>query len=281
MFNVDQSIAQWRRRMLAAGVNNQAVLDELESHLREGVARRLQSGIDPEQAFEAATREIGEAPALKTEFAKAGRRLEAGRTRTWYACFVFLVGLILFVSGETIFHLPMALGEQARAFTAVVFTLAVVCGWRYAVPYLPLGAVRQGVTAIGPACGFYLKAGALLMPAALAWFFSVMVLVPKLREMSYAAGTTLFDVGDAGAIGRAWEKIAQGMIFLAAHDVSIMGAAVVVFALLEWRSSAWRRYRRAAVGAGIYVFNCAVLLSLMLMVIFAIIASSPAASHVK
>jgi hypothetical protein len=281
MFDLDKSVSEWRQRMISAGVKNPAVLDELENHVREDSARRVQSGAVPETAFEAAAREIGEAQELKTEFAKSGRPPEAGRTRMWYASVVVLVGLILFVSGGTIFHLQMPPGEQMMALTAVIVTLMVACGWRHAVSFLPLGAIRQRVTAIGPVFGFYLKAGGFVMPAALVWFVSAMVLMPKLREMCYATGTAVFDFANDSAIGNAWAKIAQGMIFLTAHDLSITGAAVVFFVLLEWRSSVWRRYRRAAVGTGIYVFNFAVLLSLMLMIISALIGWSSLASHVK
>ena len=37
MFNLDQSITEWRRQMLAAGIKTPALLDELESHLRDDV----------------------------------------------------------------------------------------------------------------------------------------------------------------------------------------------------------------------------------------------------
>jgi len=74
MFNLEQSISDWRRRMLAAGVKNPNVLDELESHLREDVERQIQSGSSAEQAFEAAVQRIGQAGSLKREFAKVGGR---------------------------------------------------------------------------------------------------------------------------------------------------------------------------------------------------------------
>ncbi len=35
MFNLEQSIAEWRQQMLAAGPKNPTPLNELESHLRE------------------------------------------------------------------------------------------------------------------------------------------------------------------------------------------------------------------------------------------------------
>jgi hypothetical protein len=71
MFNLEQSIAEWRRRMLAAGVKNSNVLDELENHLREDVEKQVREGSSVQQAFEAATRQIGQANVLKTEFVKA------------------------------------------------------------------------------------------------------------------------------------------------------------------------------------------------------------------
>jgi len=57
--------------MLAAGVKNPNVLDELESHLREDVERRMQSGLNAPQAFEIAAQSIGQPIALQHEFAKA------------------------------------------------------------------------------------------------------------------------------------------------------------------------------------------------------------------
>jgi hypothetical protein len=70
MFNLEQAISEWRRHMLAAGVNNPDVVDELESHLREDVARQVQSGETAEQAFEAAVQRVGQASLLQREFAK-------------------------------------------------------------------------------------------------------------------------------------------------------------------------------------------------------------------
>jgi hypothetical protein len=71
MYNLDTSIKAWRRQMLSAGLRNPLVLDELESHLREDVQRRMQSGLGAEQAFESAVRCIGQPDALQNEFAKS------------------------------------------------------------------------------------------------------------------------------------------------------------------------------------------------------------------
>src|SRR5689334_10989039 len=72
MFNLEQAISQWRRQMRSAGVRNPDIMDELESHLREDLARRAQSGESEEQAFEGAVRAVGQANLLQHEFAKLG-----------------------------------------------------------------------------------------------------------------------------------------------------------------------------------------------------------------
>ena len=73
MFNLDQAVAEWRRRMLAAGIKTPVPLDELENHLRDDVEQQVRSGADAQQAFEAAVLRIGQAAALKREFTKVGQ----------------------------------------------------------------------------------------------------------------------------------------------------------------------------------------------------------------
>ena len=70
MFNLEQSISEWRKQMLSAGLKNPDIVDELESHLREDWARRVQSGQSEEQAFEGAVQGVGQPSLLKHEFAK-------------------------------------------------------------------------------------------------------------------------------------------------------------------------------------------------------------------
>jgi hypothetical protein len=72
MFNLEQSIAEWRRQMLAAGVKTPVPLDELESHLREEVEQQMRSGEGAQEAFESAVQRIGQPAVIQDEFAKAG-----------------------------------------------------------------------------------------------------------------------------------------------------------------------------------------------------------------
>jgi hypothetical protein len=72
MFNLEEKIAEWRREMLAGGVKTPEVLDELESHLREDIERKVQSGLNIQLAFERVVEQTGRAEVLKEEFVKVG-----------------------------------------------------------------------------------------------------------------------------------------------------------------------------------------------------------------
>jgi len=72
MFKLEQSIAEWRRKMLVAGIQTPVPLEELESHLREEIGEQIQSGMPEEQAFGIAVKNIGQAGPLKIEFKNAG-----------------------------------------------------------------------------------------------------------------------------------------------------------------------------------------------------------------
>jgi hypothetical protein len=109
MFDLDQAIAEWRGQMLAAGIKTPVPLEELESHLREDVEQQVRSGVDPEQAFEAATRQMGRASELKSEFKKTcGMKWSAGSLRFGIIGLAItvtlnLVGLFLLHKSSSVF----------------------------------------------------------------------------------------------------------------------------------------------------------------------------------
>jgi hypothetical protein len=71
MFDLEQAIAEWRRQMLAAGIESPVPLEELECHLREETGQQINSGLNEPAAFDSAVQKIGRAGALKHEFQKA------------------------------------------------------------------------------------------------------------------------------------------------------------------------------------------------------------------
>jgi hypothetical protein len=74
MHNFDPQIANWRRQLLAVGIKNADVLDELESHLREEIERRSRAGADVSRVFEMAAAQFGQPQTLKAEFDRVNDR---------------------------------------------------------------------------------------------------------------------------------------------------------------------------------------------------------------
>ena len=68
MFNLEQSIVDWRQQMLAAGIKTPVPLEELEIHLREDIEQQLHKGISAQIAFDAAVKQLGHAHVLRQEF---------------------------------------------------------------------------------------------------------------------------------------------------------------------------------------------------------------------
>jgi hypothetical protein len=97
MFNLEQSIADWRRQMLAAGVNGSDVLDELEGHLRADFRALVSSGNSEEEAFQRAVAQVGAPGALRMEFNKLGdamiRPVKIGTT-LWITATVVVAALL-------------------------------------------------------------------------------------------------------------------------------------------------------------------------------------------
>jgi hypothetical protein len=70
MMNLEQAIAEWRRQMLAAGINNPVPLEELESHLRQDIHALVSAGKEESEAFQLAVSRLGSPAAVRIEFSK-------------------------------------------------------------------------------------------------------------------------------------------------------------------------------------------------------------------
>ena len=79
MFDLKQSITDWRRQMLAAGIKTPVPLEELESHLHEEIGRLVKSGLDEQSAFNTSVEKIGPMQAIRNEFEKVEE--ESARAR--------------------------------------------------------------------------------------------------------------------------------------------------------------------------------------------------------
>ena len=157
MFDLDKVIAEWRQQMRNAGLESPVPLDELEGHLRDDIQEQMRSGIDAQQAFEAAIERVGPAHALKAEFEKAG---EARRKRERRLLGIFVMGFAgfygLFVGACVLFKLgsfsDVVLKEQASALLATALTILLMVSGRFAhrfFPVIPHKQTRVGIYAAG------------------------------------------------------------------------------------------------------------------------------------
>jgi hypothetical protein len=133
MFNLEQSILEWRRQMLAAGIKSPA-LDELESHLREEIERQIKSGQSPQTAFEMAVKTIGRGAELKKEFKKC-EPLEARLVKLLsigcsVAAFIFLLWWLSFLLIEET--------GWMNKITGLMAVMTTILAWKYNYKYLPV-----------------------------------------------------------------------------------------------------------------------------------------------
>ena len=174
MFDLKQSIADWRRQMLAAGIKTPVPLDELESHLHEEIERQMKSGLNGQEAFQFSVKKIGQADMLKAEFEKAYGLKEARPGKVigiacctfaelfsllmtprllGIACCTFagLFSLLMAPRLLTIHELSMA--ERMWGLGAVALTMLSIVSWRFSHNYLPAIRNRRVRIAVGVACG--------------------------------------------------------------------------------------------------------------------------------
>jgi len=117
-----------------------------------------------------------------------------------------------------------------------------------------------------PRWATYVKATTFLAPSLILWTFSCVFLMPKLKQI-------------CGNAGFALPTVLQATLFATSHSSVILAGLVLFFIFLEWRSSAWPKYRRATLGTGVFLINALVLLLITMMVFSALIAAPAMAHH--
>jgi len=172
MRKLESMIAEWRARMAAGGIKSPAVLDELESHLREEVERNLQAGRDEAEAFENAVERMGRSDLLGAEFAKIeeSEGFEKSLLRMGYsfltvlkekrmsriigiACCVFASLYSLLLAPHLFLIHELSPMQRILGLTAVVMTVVSLAGLRFNYKLLPVIRNKRIRTWIGLACG--------------------------------------------------------------------------------------------------------------------------------
>lgn len=135
MFDLEHSITDWRRQMLAAGIKTPVPLEELESHLREDIEEQMNSGSDAQRAFEVAVHRLGPTTALKSEFQKADLKghMNKNLINLLIAIAALAVGMGLILPG-------LAKWRMHEPFDALSITMPLI-----GVAIFAFGAVRGAI----------------------------------------------------------------------------------------------------------------------------------------
>ncbi|MGA2029935.1 MAG: hypothetical protein ABSG87_07660 [Verrucomicrobiota bacterium] len=150
MFDLEQSIAEWRKQMLAAGIKSPVPLEELEIHLREDIEQQMKSGLNKQKAFEVAVGRIGQASPLKMEFKKVGDAHQAQKRKFIVYFCVVILGVYMLAATCAMFKYNLSINEWGLGLAAQV-TLLCLAGfvWRIAPPFSPLIAGRRAQSVVG------------------------------------------------------------------------------------------------------------------------------------
>ena len=138
MFNLDNAILAWRKRMVAAGLKQSSALDELEEHLRSDVEKQTRSGVECELAFSNAVVRIGAAPRVREEFKKVRRRTGASLEAWIFACIPFLIISVFAFLALAFWCLQMQVIQQIIGFVGVSLIVGIACGWRRLMSHVPV-----------------------------------------------------------------------------------------------------------------------------------------------
>jgi len=140
MFKLEQSIAEWREKMRAAGIEAPVPLEELELHLRDEIDRRMRTGLTASRAFVTAAKEIGRASELNREFKTANSPVEMPQVirLAGVVCVavVLVCPLFLFLPFLLDPGLSVATRTPAVPMLAVIFA-AIILAWKYNGNFFP------------------------------------------------------------------------------------------------------------------------------------------------
>jgi hypothetical protein len=154
MSNLDKQIAEWRMRMAAGGIKAPAVLDELESHLREDISRLVKAGVSEEKAVVTAIERIGQSDALNAEFAKVAVNKAARFGKVLgIACCLAALPLPMLMAPKFLTIPELTAGERLLGFTAVLVTFLSIASWRFSHRFLPVIPNRKLRLTASVTCG--------------------------------------------------------------------------------------------------------------------------------
>jgi hypothetical protein len=195
MFDLEQSIVEWRRQMRAAGIRSPVVLEELEEHLREEITRQIELGVQSQAAFSKAKEKIGGAESLRRQF-KLAHGVGLAKQRKFAGYFyAVLLGVYVLAAAYAMTKNALSTPEWCLGVTALITLLLFswLCWWQLPVHFPVIGSRRlqSAVGLMGGISGavWFLVFAYFLLPrcnftmgeltVALLWAMVPMLLLPE------------------------------------------------------------------------------------------------------
>jgi len=153
MSDLDPFITQWRQQLFAAGIKSPALLDELESHLRDDIEQQIKSGVPETLARETAVQRIGTGAVLQAEFKKnhtARHHRTSTRLLLWGAGFGYAIVLAQLL--PVLLKLETDSPEKTLGLMAVAVAMIALLGGRFFYRFLPTLPDRQKRRFVQMAC---------------------------------------------------------------------------------------------------------------------------------
>ncbi|HYD54189.1 MAG TPA: permease prefix domain 1-containing protein, partial [Gemmatimonadaceae bacterium] len=154
---LEEQIVQWRSYLLRRQAIHTVDVAELEDHLREQVARLMDAGLAPDEAFLVAVKRMGDLDALSREFAlehserlwkqlvvvpsTPGDARAPGRTDAMVA-FALAVAAAVLVKLPALFGMDLERNDEFYARNASLFVLPLLTGYFAWKRRLAAGTIR-------------------------------------------------------------------------------------------------------------------------------------------
>ena len=174
MFNLEPSIAEWRRQMLAAGIQTPVPLEELEIHLREDIAQQMKTGSNQQDAFTSAVQKLGSAHTVQNEFQKVDKIQGALKWKLMETFLVLVTILVPLLVGGCLLKrasfADMTAAEEMSGLAAVAAFSLLAWSGRLGHQFLPVIRTRRIRDAILYSC---------FVPLMLWWVVFFNFIVPR------------------------------------------------------------------------------------------------------
>ena len=125
MFDLDQRMNEWRKRLLESNVYSSADIEELEAHILDALNDLQSKGLSQEEAFWVAVNRVGDVESLNREFRKVNQGLIWRRRIIWLLAGYFIIRVIGYMVG-IVPSLVLLLGSIGGAKASVMIVANVI-----------------------------------------------------------------------------------------------------------------------------------------------------------